>query len=277
MEPKLLTADRFVDKQTGFLYRYVKSDTEFFRPHYHDYCEIFLMLDGTAEHSVNGTIQLLRPRDLVFIRPADVHDYRSIGKPFSMLNLTFTMQTLEAMFAYLGPGFPRKELTESALPPTVALTAAEFSALQAQMNSIAALPPENPEAAATALRVLLFTVFTKYFDAKTFPKSKEIPPWLEELCAEIRRSGNFIEGSERFFSLTDKSREHVSRCMKQYMGLTVTEFINGLRVNYIANMLKNSNHSITDIIYSSGFNNVSWANSCFKQEFGVSMREFRKK
>ena len=69
MESKLLTEERFVDKNTGFTYRYVHSETEYFRPHYHDYYELFLMLDGAAIHMVNGAELPLKRGSLVFIRP----------------------------------------------------------------------------------------------------------------------------------------------------------------------------------------------------------------
>jgi len=59
------------------------------------------------------------------------------------------------------------------------------------------------------------------------------------------------------------------------MGVTVSEFINDLRLNYVANMLSNSNHTITEIIFESGFNNISWANELFKKKYGSSMRQFR--
>ena len=58
--------------------------------------------------------------------------------------------------------------------------------------------------------------------------------------------------------------------------MTVSEYINRLRLNYIANMLRNSNHSVTEIIFESGFNNISWASQLFKENYGVSMREYRK-
>ena len=50
MEPKLLTAERFVDRETGCSYRYVHSSTEYFRPHFHDYYEIFILMEGEAKH-----------------------------------------------------------------------------------------------------------------------------------------------------------------------------------------------------------------------------------
>ena len=64
--------------------------------------------------------------------------------------------------------------------------------------------------------------------------------------------------------------------MKKYYGVTVSEYINDLRLNYISNMLQYSNHNILDIIFESGFNNVSWCCECFKKKYGASMSEYRK-
>ena len=69
MEAKLLTAERFVDMRIGCSYRYVHSTTEYFRPHYHDYYEIFILYDGTALHLINGEEKKLYAGDAVFIRP----------------------------------------------------------------------------------------------------------------------------------------------------------------------------------------------------------------
>ena len=276
MEAKLLTAERFVDLRTGFLYRYVISDTEYFRLHYHDYAEIFLVLEGNARHLVNGNVIHLAPRDLVLIRPEDTHDYISEdGKSFSMLNITFTLDTLQSIFDFLGEGFPSQALMGAKLPPTVRLTTSELAALQSKMKTISSIPQEETAKLKTALRTLLFEVLTRYFSDYTAVEN-ENPAWLEAICTEVRKNGGFVEGSEKLFALTDKSREHVCRSMKKYMGQTVTEFINDLRLNYIANMLINSNHSVTEIVFDSGFNNLSWAAEQFRKKYGVTMGRFRK-
>lgn len=276
MEPKLLTAERFVDMRTGFLYRYVLSDTEYFRPHYHDYYELFVVLSGNATHLINGARLKLHPGDLVFIRPADTHDYASAdGKPFSMLNMTFTAQTLEELFSYLGDGFPRQQLLAAKLPPRVRLTAGELARLEARMRTVSATTADDLTKQKTALRIVLFDLFTRYFSDYT-ADTDAIPVWLEELCLQMRRGG-FVRGSELLFSLTDKSREYVCRSMKKYLGVTVTEYINDLRLSYICNMLHNSNHAITEIVYASGFNNLSWASSLFKAKYGMTMGQYRKR
>ncbi|MBE6703421.1 MAG: cupin domain-containing protein, partial [Ruminococcaceae bacterium] len=240
MEPKLLTADRFVNTAVGCSYRYVYSDTEYFRPHYHDYYEIFLLLDGEAIHYVNDQQLPLARGSLVFIRPHDTHDYLlHEGNQFSMLNITINKETVECLFDYLGKGFCADRLLGAKLPPQVQLPTPGFDYILSQMTAIRTIDEGDPERLKTALRVLLFRVFTRFFADFDEENTKEIPSWLSDLCGEMKKNGNFTYGIERMLSLTDKSREHLSRSIKKYMGITLSQFINGLRLNFIANMLKN--------------------------------------
>ncbi len=277
MQPKLLTADRFVDPHCGFSYRYVYSDTEYFRPHYHDYYELFVLLEGRAVHLVNGQRQLLSRGAMVFIRPSDTHDYIcEDGKPFSMLNFTFTGETVDSLLSYLGDGFDPHRLTEPPLPPRTQLSDGDFKWFTDRMAGIRAIAPEEHGARKTALRILLFRLVTKYFAENGEAGDSDMPPWLSLLCEQMRQNGNFTAGSARMYALTDRSREHVARSLKKHLGMTVSEFVNDLRLCFIANTLRNSNHSISHIVFESGFNNISWASELFRKKYGMSMREFRR-
>lgn len=275
MSPKLLTDDYEFDGNLECLYRYIYSETENFDLHYHEFYEFFLILDSNAMHLVNGKKTVLSKGSLVFIRPNDIHDYICIdSKPFSLLNISFTKNTAEQIFNFLGEGFPSKRLIKSKFPPEVHLNEYEFKRFNNQITSIKAINPQDTELLKTALRTFLFGIFTRYFSSNE-PTPEDMPIWLEEMCDKIKSNGNFALGSDYFFSLSSKSREHISRCLKKHTGMTVTEYINSIRLNYIANMLCNSNFSISTIIFDSGFNNISWACEQFKEKYGVSMREYR--
>ena len=277
MEPKLLTAARFVDADTGCSYRYVYSDTEYFRPHYHDYYELFLLLDGEAVHCVNGERMPLKRGDLVFIRPADCHDYiPRTGRQFSMLNITFTAETVSALFDYLGGGFCAERLLTAPLPPSRPLSDSAFEYIIGQMSAIRAIDSSDRPRIKTAIRTLIFRIFTRFFATSAEEGETELPAWLARLCTEMRKDGNFIHGIDRMLSLTDKSREHVSRSVKKHLGVTLSEFINDLRLNFIANMLQNSNHGVADIVFESGFGNLSWASDLFRKKYGMTMSAYRK-
>lgn len=275
MEPKLLTADRFVDTENGCSYRYVLSNTEYFRPHFHDYFELFIMLKGNCRHLVNGKDIPLSKGNAVFIRPNDTHDYICVGKkPFSMLNITFTAETAKNMFDYLGDGFPSAELLSSVLPPQIMLSDIEFERFENKMETVCAISTSDHKKTGIALKTLLLDFFVRNFD-DIEEGSGSSPLWFEELCDAMKKNGNFSFGIERMTELSGKTREHLSRCMKKYTGKTLTGFINDLRLEYIANMLVNSNHKITDIIFESGFGNISSASKLFNIKFGMSMREYR--
>ncbi|MBR2328678.1 MAG: AraC family ligand binding domain-containing protein, partial [Clostridia bacterium] len=271
MEPKLLTATRFVDTSIGCSYRYVHSDTEYFRPHYHDYYELFLLLEGEATHCINGEQLPLTRGALVFIRPADVHDYLlREGKSFSMLNITFTQDTLDTLFAFLGEGFPSRALLDCRMPPQIRLSEAGLSYILSRMTGIRTIDIHHKEQLKTALRILLFRIFTRFFADFQEAEQPEMPPWLSHLLDEMQRDGNFTYGTERMLALSGKSREHLARSMKKHLGITSSEFVNELRLNFIANMLKNSNHSIADIVFESGFGNLSWAAELFCKKYGTT-------
>lgn len=277
MNPKILSSKHEFDANLECLYRYVYSDTEFFNPHCHEFYEIFLILDGNAMHIVNGTKVPLAKGSLVFVRPNDIHDYICINsKPFSLLNISFSKNTAQQIFDFLGDGFPSVQLINSPIPPEISLNSYELKRFTNRFESIKAIDPCNTTELKTALRTFLFNLFTRYF-SNVEPTNENMPLWLEQMCDKLKKDGNFALGSEYFFSLSTKSREHISRTLKHHTGMTVTEYINSLRLNYIANMLRNSNYSISQIIFDSGFNNISWASEQFKAKYGMSMREYRLK
>ncbi len=276
MEAKLLTAERFVDINTGISYRYILSTTEYFRPHFHNYYEMFFMLDGKAQHIVNGNTFSLETGDVVFIRPEDTHDYVCIQhQPFSMLNITFTTDVADEIFKFLGDGFNCNMLLSCKFPPQNRVLDTEFKSLLQQMTYIRTIDVNDYQRLKTALKIFIFNVITKYFNNRN-ENNIYMPEWLKELCDKMNNNDNFIEGTTRMYKLSGKSREHVARSLKKYTGLTVSEYISELRIKFIANMLINSNHSIADIVFESGFNNLSWASNIFKKKYGITMNEYRK-
>ena len=260
---------------TGISYRIVNSKTESFTEHSHNFTEIFVMLSGFAKHSTNGKPAHLKAGDVVFIRPSDIHKYAELhGETFTFCNINFTNETRDQLLAFLGEGFPSEELLSSHLPPLSRMTEREISRFETKLTRISAIPQGNDAERKTALRILLMDLFTDQFSSYHM-RDDSVPAWLDELCQKMRTDANFIEGSEKMISLSGRTREHLSRSMKKYMNTTISEFINDLRLNYIANMLRNSNKKISDIVFDSGFNTLSLAATLFVKKYGMNMRQFR--
>ena len=62
---------------------------------------------------------------------------------------------------------------------------------------------------------------------------------------------------------------------KELAGMAPGEFMQSVKLDYAANLLKTTRLTIQEILYSSGFNNKSYFYREFKKIFGMTPKEFR--
>lgn len=73
------------------------------------------------------------------------------------------------------------------------------------------------------------------------------------------------------------SHTNLYRKIKGLTGLTATEFIRNTRLKRAAQLLKNKELNVTDVMYMVGFSHRSYFTRSFKEFFGVSPREYSSK
>ena len=78
-------------------------------------------------------------------------------------------------------------------------------------------------------------------------------------------------------SLAGMSPSAFSRFFKLHTGRNLSDYIIDMRLGYASRMLVDSTHSIAEIGYGCGFNNLSNFNRIFKKKKGCSPTEFREK
>ncbi len=71
--------------------------------------------------------------------------------------------------------------------------------------------------------------------------------------------------------------EYLCRVFRKLTGLTMIEYITGIRIRRASQMLIHTTDSITDICYEVGFNDLSYFIRTFHKTVGMSPSEFRKK
>lgn len=76
-------------------------------------------------------------------------------------------------------------------------------------------------------------------------------------------------------SVAGMSPSSFSRFFKTTTGKTLTSYILEIRLGVAARELVNTTNTVSEICYSSGFNNVSNFNRLFKRSKGVTPKEFR--
>ena len=261
-------------------YYYVIGANDIFNPHRHEFYEIFITISGTVTHWINGRTMPLPEGSLVFIRPDDLHGYIYDDPKSSdtiYVNLSFNKALMQGLFSYLSDSFPSQKLLSAPMPPTVLLHKAEKDRLAAQIAELNTLDSQDKSALNLRMRAVLADVFVSYFSDIPGSHHSNIPFWLTQLLREMERPEHFKAGHKCMVALSERSGEHLSRSLKKYCGVTVSEYINGLRINYASNLLLNTNTPIIDICYSSGFQSLSNFYKAFDKVHNMSPSAFRKK
>lgn len=91
-----------------------------------------------------------------------------------------------------------------------------------------------------------------------------VPQFIRDICKEIDK--HFIEdiGLEELAKTVNRSKYHVAKEFKKYIGTTVNEYIIMSRISYAKELLKYSDASVGEIAYRIGMNNVSHFINLFK-------------
>jgi len=162
MKSKVLLSKYHVDEENGFLLRYVRSDTERFVAHSHEYYEIFMVVKGSLCHIINSKQQILSEGNLLFIRDFDVHQYKHAKDDyFEFLNLALSKELLLSVFNYLGSDFPADKFLSDENPPVVMLPLKEKERLFFALTEI----DQNHDKSVARLKIrhILTDLFIKCF------------------------------------------------------------------------------------------------------------------
>lgn len=73
------------------------------------------------------------------------------------------------------------------------------------------------------------------------------------------------------------SNSSLYRKVKEMTGQSPVEFIRNIRLKHACKLLIESDDSIADVAYASGFSNPKYFSTCFREEFNITPSEFRKK
>jgi AraC family cel operon transcriptional repressor len=230
---------------------------------------------GRVVHYINGKRQILEEGSFAFVRDFDIHYYEKCNnEEYHFINLVFLATTLQALFDYVGTGYPLDSFMKPEIVPVVQLSAFERQEVRSRLESLAAIPGADQQKMRSRLRILLLEFFTQFFIPEKQVKGKTLS-WLENLKMEMKKIENFTEGITAMQRLSQKHPDYLSRAWRKFDNKTPTEFINELRLDYVANLLLHSDDSILNIALTAGFCNMSYFYNVFQRKFGTTPSAYR--
>lgn len=274
MDKTTFRIDTYINPDEAFHFARKRLDTRFpDTAHDHDFFEVFLVESGRTAHWINGVTQTLEPGQLVFVRPHDVHAFsadRSVGCEIS--NVMFRVETaLHLAQRYAGTIANRFFDAPAPLPEMHTLGPARFARA---INVSQQLQTAHRSLARIEEYLLVLT--NRVADV-TSSSTDGAPRWFAEARSAAQSQEVFSKGAAGFISAAGRSHEHVCRTCKTVTGLTPSNYINQIRIEFAAHLLRSDERSINDVVEACGFDNTSYFYRLFKRQYGATPRQYRLK
>ena len=109
--------------------------------------------------------------------------------------------------------------------------------------------------------------------ARTSGKEEEFLHRLTEITKENLTDRQF--GVSELAAKMGMSRSNLHRKVNSTLGLSVSKFICRIRLDRAHELLSESDASISEIAFESGFHSVTYFSKCFKEHFGHPPGESR--
>lgn len=245
-------------------------------PHYHLFYEIVYIIDGSIRHSVNGMERMLHPGDMVFLNLTDCHCfYRTQDTVCRHRDIIIRPEFFESVCDFIGQDFKQAYMMNR-LSKVISLPFEQIEHFERMLSNASLLLDSNSAFKDAHIRMLCVSLLN-------FLTMKEIqtdidyyPVWLRELLSRFHMNDYLQAGLDLILEPFHFSRPYMCRAFQRYLGCTMTEYLNDIRLQQAAYRLLYTDDTVLSICNTVGISSVSYFNTIFKKKYGASPQNFRK-
>lgn len=259
-----------------FEIQYKKRNDPFAMPilHYHNGYELYLLEEGSRSVLVNDELYYVNQYDVILFQPNTFHR-NSGGTAHSRTVIYFTKEYLEKYYTEKAISIMLSCFEEK----VISLNREQFCIMKELIGEMEiGMAIEKPEECFDELLCILRILNSQ--------KNKYVPNIQLEnhghrdivaILSYITEHYRNIEGIDEIANAFFITKHHLCRIFKESTGLTITQYLNGIKVQKGCELLIKTKDSITEIGFQCGFNSTMYFCRIFKQYMGITPKEYRKK
>ena len=111
----------------------------------------------------------------------------------------------------------------------------------------------------------------------SYEQKKSYPAWFASLLSEISKPYFVEKNVNDLYKLCPYSYPVVIKTFKDFLKITPVQYLRNLKMTYAKNLLLTTDYNTLDICTRIGFDSLSHFNHVFKNFYGITPSEFRKK
>lgn len=235
--------------------------------HLHEYFELEIVLGGSGEQNLNGSIYPLTPGTIYFITPIDFHAVTPKGH-LDILNVAFAESLISPQLQ--SHFLNRREDLIFSSPEEADSMAMLIARLEQECNRLDGFADT---ARKNLLELLMFPIARSMKSDTDLqrPSSNRVQDSMRYLFRHFREDVTLAEVAEK----SGYTPNYFSHLFHDSCGIRFVDFLARLRLNYARTMLLTTNQSVSQIAQSSGFSSSSNFFRAFRKDTGLSPLEYR--
>ena len=270
-------------KNDLFIANYWPDNQMDFPLHFHEDYELCLTLNVRGKRILGNLVEDFTEKDLVITTPNVLHCYK---RDDAFLNVRCEVVVIQFPKELPSWGIfdtdQLRNIRNLLCQPAPGLKFSEETA-EAVRERLLRLPrPEGCEAVqlffgilhelACADRTQVELIGVQSSDS-TLPHSRRI----NKIVQFVEKNYHHKISLEDVGELVGMSASSVSRFFKQRTRHNFWDYLNGFRIDRAAQMMIETEHTISEISYACGFNNISNFNRVFRERIGTTPSDYRNK
>ena len=269
--------------------RFIVNKILFCNSHVHNDFEIAMLLEGKGITTINSAHYKTEKGDIVFINSGEQHSYQALSEDNYINKEEFVKNTPLFLILQISNHFLREYF------PEIRNTMFESSDVKKY------IPKDQQK---LAIKYLLNLAKT-YFEAKPFFEfelisklanlfkeiysripykiiSSEEKDRLKAKSDRIQRIMSYIDENfasqirlEDIANIENITSTHASHIFKDSFGITFQEYVNMKRLEQSILLMNNTDKTLIDIAYESGFSDPKYMNKIYKKYFNCTPKVFK--
>lgn len=272
----LISTSSFLTKQDLFLNLHSEPYIYF---HNHTFFEFHIQIQGSVIHHYDEKVEQIQTGDILLISPALSHSYTadSTSKRSSRyLNLAISDSYFKSLITCLGISHLKTFIDDMELLMKFHIPPASLKQLCKRYDKLDTEENKQSSEYLLSLKFFLLTLLDIIHSIPSYSFSEK-PRWLVDFLNILNDPNYYQLSIQELAQHSFYSPNHLSVLFKQYMGVTIHEYIRAKKMDHASYLLKNTDLNITAIAIQLGYSEQGHFSSLFKRIYKCSPLEYRNK
>ena len=242
--------------------------------HKHTFFEFSICISGTYKNYINGIWHEIKQGRIMLLRPEDTH-YFLASTPHTARDIYISSENLKLICDSIDKDLYKKLLTQP-LYVDFQVSNRQIQSLENKMNYFNYLKNKST-LSLDARRVNIIAEIFDLWQQHKNTESTNLPGWLETLLQSIDSTSFLTKSVDEVVATTNYSHTYVCKQFKKYMNTTLRDYLNDVKFSYALSLIEHNHININQLSELLGYSAPSNFIIAFKNKFGVSPAQWRKK